>query len=75
MMPKFKVKKPYSEIVNYPKKKQYKPGDVIEIDSYIKITKLIIYGFIDRTPVEEKKRGRPKVERAITTPEEKAVTL
>lgn len=73
---KFKIKKPYSEIVNYPRKKEYKTGDIIELDNYIKITKLIMYGFIERTPIVDKKRGRPKVEKAIEPkPEEKAVTL
>jgi len=73
---RFRIVKPYSEIVNYPKKKEYKVGDVIETDNYIKITKLVIYGFIDRKPLEEKKRGRPKVERAIAPqPEEKATVL
>lgn len=62
---KFKIKKPYSEIVSYPRKKEYKVGDIIETDNYIKITKLIMYGFIDRQPVEEKKRGRPVVERTV----------
>jgi hypothetical protein len=74
---KYKIKKPYIEIINYPKKKEYKAGDVIEINNYIKMTKLAIYGFIDRKPIEEKKRGRPsKIERAtIPQPEEKAVIL
>lgn len=73
---KFRIKKPYAEMINYPKKKEYKIGDTIELDNYIKITKLIMYGFIERKPVEDKKRGRPKVEKAVEPkPEEKAVIL
>ena len=46
----------------------YQPGDTIELDNEMKITRMKYYGFIGWKPIEEKKRGRrrkPKIERAI----------
>ena len=68
---RFNIKKPYVEFLK--KRKEYKPGDFIEIDSYIKATKLAMYGVIDRKPVEKTRGGRPS--RARIKPKEKAVTL
>lgn len=47
-------------------RKDYQPGDFIELENDMKIHRMKVYGFIGWTPVNKKKRGRkPKIERAV----------
>lgn len=61
-MEKYKIIKRFIDV----DRKDYQPGDFIELDNKMKIIRMQYYGFIDWKPVKKKKRGRkPKIERTI----------